>query len=121
MESTADAVGDDGAEDGVGRERMTPMRLGFHRETPPSLSSCPHRSRSTTSSGCGIPTTALPMGGSHIFFLFHLHVRLTYYFISILLTKMSCQRNQHIYTTMGYKLNGFVYLGVKICGIEDKG
>uniref|UniRef100_A0A0E0Q947 60S ribosomal protein L44 n=1 Tax=Oryza rufipogon TaxID=4529 RepID=A0A0E0Q947_ORYRU len=53
----ADAVGDDGAEDGVGRERMTPTRLGFHQETSPSPSTCPHQSRSTASSGCGVPMT----------------------------------------------------------------
>ncbi len=88
MEVMADAVGDDGVEDGVGRERMTPTRLGFHQETSPSPSSCPHQSRSTASTGCGVPITTLPMGGSHIFLLFHLHVGLTYYFISILLTRM---------------------------------
>ncbi len=67
MEVMADAVGDDGVEDGVGRERMTPTCLGFHQETSPSPSTCPHQSRSTASSGCGVPMTHVGLTFSFYF------------------------------------------------------
>lgn len=52
----------DDAADIVGWERMTTTHLGFHRETSPSPSSCPHWSCSTTSLGYGVPKTVLSMG-----------------------------------------------------------